>query len=549
MRTAAIIVVLLLAPAVARADDCDSIPVWRDGHRDGAVCRGDAGARGLTVVDLRDDWVPPVLAGSGYRSTYLALAQERFDDAGLDGELAARDRYLELYGIAPTLAVVRRRLADESRHRCHDAIADTALGAAPLRIIEEPSAVGLARVTRAKVLPDEADRRFVATVRTVQDHLACDDLFAAPPIRGAYTEPTRIALQTFQRSVMMLPNGVLEGYTLAALAQGSRVRDFMLALRVLRARVIAATGLVEDGSAGAGRRMVLGRVLDPEPSWRVRGHAALAGAAPDLISPATEAAARALGWLDAASVLAFLELVPDRIVALPLPPVPAYHRAAMNLEIEIDRGDIWLDRDALGYDSGRRPALILYARTRKHRIALARWPTTVGGWKDEQRGNGVVEKWKDSPVGRFVWPHLYVAPRWLPPRTTPDQELVRLVDDRYVLAREQFGPSYRAAFGLVAFVHAGGVDEGIRTHGTGYAASLARGDSHGCHRLLGLHAVRLADFVLAHHRHVALGPERTRYRRVVRHVDTFPIAIDTLGEKIELVPPIPVTVLPGQVHP
>ena len=73
-----------------------------DRHEDGlgTVCRGDAAARGMTVIDLADDWVPPVLAlapdgtGPNYRSTYLALAQERFADAGPDAELAAKDRYL-----------------------------------------------------------------------------------------------------------------------------------------------------------------------------------------------------------------------------------------------------------------------------------------------------------------------------------------------------------------------------------------------------------------------------------------------------------------------
>ena len=55
------------------------------------------------------------------------------------------------------------------------------------------------------------------------------------------------------------------------------------------------------GTAGPGQTPVLGRELEPEGTWRVRGHEPLAGAAPDLISAATESAARALGWNDAAS--------------------------------------------------------------------------------------------------------------------------------------------------------------------------------------------------------------------------------------------------------
>ncbi|HEX7840111.1 MAG TPA: hypothetical protein VF469_21690, partial [Kofleriaceae bacterium] len=65
-------------PGQGRGDDCERIAVWRDGHPVGAVCRGEAAERELTVLDLSDDWVPPVLAatedgGPGYRATYLAL--------------------------------------------------------------------------------------------------------------------------------------------------------------------------------------------------------------------------------------------------------------------------------------------------------------------------------------------------------------------------------------------------------------------------------------------------------------------------------------------
>ncbi|HEY0988010.1 MAG TPA: hypothetical protein VGD80_13190, partial [Kofleriaceae bacterium] len=138
-----VVAIFLVGSAPARADDCERVPVWRAGRSEESVCRADVMERGLTIIDLGEDWVPPVLApqpdGSGpaYRATYLALAQERFADAGLDGELAASDRYLELYGIEPTLDVVRRRLADEPRHRCHDAIDDAALALAPARITEE----------------------------------------------------------------------------------------------------------------------------------------------------------------------------------------------------------------------------------------------------------------------------------------------------------------------------------------------------------------------------------------------------------------------------
>ena len=583
---AVVIAMLVTSSMIARAEDCDLVTIWRDGHAETTVCRSEAAERGLTIVDLGDDWVPPVLAadpdGSGpsYRATYLALAQERFADAGLDGELAASDRYLELYGIEPTLGVVRRRLADEVRQRCHESIDDAPLASAPARIAEEPKADALARIANANQLRTElehdrdrkqladldalaaSDRYFeravarlhalegyVDAVRVAQAHLACDGLFDAGPLDGAYTWQTSNAIERFQRGAMVLPSSVLDDETRAALVRSSRERDFVTALRVLRARVVAATGLVEDGTAGPGESTVLGRSLEPEATWRVRGHDPLDGAAADLISLATESAARALGWKDAATTLASLDVLAEtRFVALPLPRSPSYHAPAMQLEVEIDRGDVGRD------PAPRRPALILYARDGERRIPLARWPTTIGGWQNAKEDGDIVKEWKESPVGPRIWRDLYVGPSWLPPEQTPDRELVRHTDRGWVLAREQFGPSYRAAFGFVAFVHlreddSGELDDqGIRTHGTGNLPSLAHGVSHGCHRLLGLHVVRLADFVLAHREHEMRGDEPTYYRRDVHYGGDHPVKLDTLGYRIELTPPIPVDVLPGHVH-
>lgn len=605
----------------AGADDCEPITVWRDGHAVGGLCRGDAGEHELAALDLSDDWVPPVFAasedgGPGYRQTYLALAQERFADAGEDAALAPADRYFELFGIPPSLGVVRARLADEARHRCHAAIDDAPLAAAPDRIVEETGAQAVARIASARGLHAELEhdrvrrkladlealaavdayyRRavdrltaleaYLAAVRTIQAHLGCDGLFASPPADAAYTWQTSDAVARFQRGAMILPTGIADRPTRDALALGSRERDFRTALRALRERVVAATGLIEDGTAGTGPGTVLGRDLEPEATWRVRGHEPLDGAAPDLISAATEAAARALGWQDADTAQASLEALaasPSRVVGVPLPAAPPYHRAGMTLEVEIDRGDVWPDRALRWHDGPRRPALILYTRERSElggtdpagsadgagdegargiagdrRIPLVRWPTTIGGWQWQNVDGDIAERWKESPVGPRVWSNLFVGPRWLPPESTPDRELVRGSDAHAVLAREQLGPSYRAAFGLIAFVHLvaeqerGQVvleDQGIRTHGTGNLTSLVSGVSHGCHRLLGRNVVRLADFMLAHHDHIRHGEAPTYYRRIVRHGGNFPIAIDSLGYRIELIPPIPVDVLPGRVH-
>jgi hypothetical protein len=79
-------------------------------------------------------------------------------------------------------------------------------------------------------------------------------------------------------------------------------------------------------------------------------------------------------------------------------------------------------------------------------------------------------------------------------------------------------------------------------------SSVFDGRSHGCHRLLGMHAVRLAGFLLRHRDHWRHGPEATSYRRVVRHHGTFPIRIGERGYRIELTPPVPVEILPGTIR-
>ena len=547
MRPAPIAILLVLSSGRAVvAAPCAPVPVWRDGEPVGTTCPADAAAAGLTIIALDDEWTPSVLAPDAegmaprYRATYLALAAERFADAGDDGVPAREDRYLDPYGLPPTLTVVSTRLEDEARHACHAAIDDTELARAPA-----------ARLRRR------------AVVKVVEEHLACDALLARREVDGAWNGRTRAAIRAFQRGVMRMPDGRLGPDTRVALVDSSRERDFRTALRVLRERVIAATGLIEDGTAGAGPSAVLGRFLESVDFVQARGHAALAGAAPDRIAAATEAAAIALGWTDPEATRTFLArhgaAGPDPVpaVAVRLPAVPTYHSAAMQLEVEIDRGDVWYDPEPRARPIERRAAVILYARVDQQRIPLVRWPATIGGWQDEIV-DGIAPRWKESPPGPRVWRDLYVAPTWLPPISTPDRELVRRDDDgRYRLQREALGPSYRSAYGLAMLIHhrvetRGAttifVDTEIRTHGTANLPSLHTGASHGCHRLLGVHALRLAGFLMAHRAHARLGEQATWYRRTVRFHGRFPVSIDTRGYAIRFDPPIPIEVLPGRIR-
>ncbi len=584
---------LILLPVLATLSCPDPVPVFGDGVSVASICAAAAPMAGLTVIDLSPDWTPAALAAGpdgaapAYRATYLALARGNLKGAGEEGARAAADRGLEVFGFVPTLDLVATRLGDEARHQCHAAIDDTALLAMTKDPREEygDAARGRVRATarlRAALerlqakrkLPDLAalaasDRQqarqvarlataeqHLSAIRATQAHLACDGLLPAKQIDGRYTWQTSLAVLAFQRRSQLVPRQRLDADTRALLAEDSRVIDHRTALRALRERVVEATGLIEDGSAGEGNLPVLGQPLGAPAFGQVIGHAPLPGAAPDLIGMATEAAARALGWTDPAATAVALRRAPAR-VAVQLPPLPRYHGAHMELAVEIDRGDIWYDARPRSHHVARRPALVVYARDGGARIPLVRWPTTIGGWKKELRGRREIDQFMESPAGPRVWREMYVAPAWLPPNTTPDRELVRSVAGTHTLRSDLVGPSYRSAYGLLMLIHEKQVatrrgvrrlDERVRSHGSGSIASIFDGESHGCHRLPPFLALRLGGFLLEHRTHVRHGDVRTSFARTVRYRGRFPFRITTRGYRVELTPPVPIEVLPGTIR-
>jgi hypothetical protein len=477
--------------------------------------------RGATVtVDLSDDWAPLPFGldeqgeGPSYRETYVALANEELG-RGAEWRRARRDRYFELYGVFPSLAVVRDRLLDEPRHRCHDRI--------------------------------DAGRRPTARMRA---HLRCEG-FLEPGEGGA--RRMRQAIKLYQRRHMLLPTGRLDDDTLAAMEAGSRELDFRQLLRVLRERVADAAGLIEDGSAAGSWGQVLGRDLHAAEFRAAWGSDPPERAAEDLISQATERAALQLGWTSPEEAARWFagrrpESTARLLVPIELPEPPDYHRPGTSYRAEIHRGD---------REAGIRPSLTLYAQTDDGEIALVRWPTTTGGWQWETTPDGeMVRAFKASPLGPRVWRYMVVAPAWLPPRSTPVEELVRSWDGGWALRQDAIGPGYASAYGLVMLMHEreddrGGElryrDQGIRTHGSVHIASIRRGHSHGCHRLFNHQALRLASFLLHHHPHVRRGPLPAHYeRRIVWEDGTARwLRRDSRGYLWELIPPVPVVVLDG----
>ena len=241
------------APVFARDWACaaELVPVVSGGGVSGCVSPVDAVRSGLTVLDLGDGWLPGVFSESPeapqrMRPHLLGLASERIG-RGAGFAQARLDRHFELFGVSPSVTVVRRRLADHGRHLCHEAIVeDGALG--PLKGV-------LASGPRRG--PD-----ITAAVSVMQAHLRCEGLLGRRARAGVFDRHTAAALTLYQRRHMLADHGRLDRETRIALVTDSRELDFRALLRVLRERVADAAGLIEDGSAGGGPGEVLERVLD-----------------------------------------------------------------------------------------------------------------------------------------------------------------------------------------------------------------------------------------------------------------------------------------------
>ena len=554
----------------------------------------------LTIVNLGDDYAPgiftpaPELGDLGtppYRETYVALADERLDALPDDVE---PERFLEVFGIFPTFRVLRERLSETERHACHAGIdaarlhdlpyvikpkdVDIAVDRQRVRAYERelplfeaeraehgvPTLEALEGVTsRGRVLVQFLkDRRRVETLRAIQAHLRCDGLLTGG-IDGVLDEPTAEALLQWQLRHMLYSPGFVDATTIATMRVDSRELDFRSVLRTLRERVVDATQVLEDGSARHEWGTILGRTIDAPELRSSAGHDARENGAPDWISPATEAAARALGWTDPDAFVAFERPDPPQ-VALRLPPPPAYHSAHMELRAEIDRGDLSYDlpRDVRGPPPTltKRPVLTVFAKDGEQEIALTQWPTTIGGWNREVVTGGIALQYKESPPGPRIWRDVVAAPAWIPPLSTPVDELIRYVGrNRVVPNTTLFGPGYRSAYGLAMVIHhkrdesemgAGEVltDEGVRTHGSVSYRSILSGSSHGCHRLHNHLALRLTRFLLAHRRHVRRGSLVVRHTREIRttHGSTT-FRINSRGYAYELTPPVEIEVLPGTI--
>jgi hypothetical protein len=557
-----------------------------------------ARARGLTLVELGDDWAPALFddgVGPGgvplpnaYRSVFTGLAADRKDGDGQPLEPGEKN-YLELYGVPPALSVLRARFLDDAartcdasfdpatmlavdeittwgatteqkelgKHRSREARLEAARGAAGVESLE---ALAVAEPRYAKDV--KAHRRMEAeraAFAEVEKRLACEGTLDLTKHKaGVYDTLMRKAMFDFQQEHTVYDQADLKRTTLEALARPLLDNDFAALRRVLTERAVHAGRILEDGSSKA-------TYLGADGTRHY---------VPDLVTAATDAVMARLGLDTPEDALAFFQRHPARDfrshlrVAVRFPPLPEYHAADMDLSVEIDRGDVWYD---FPYDAkGARlpqprqnfPTFTLFTKWRGERVPLVRWRTTIGGWRAELASDGQEYlRWKGSDVGKRVWRHIVTTPVWIPPTSSPLGSMVKekKVNGMFVKVTnyDETGPGFLSAYGLVAAIHelvgrgpngATYFDNGIRTHGSFDYMSLRGRFSHGCHRLYNNLALRLFTFVLQHRRARPLGSMALGFKRDFWwNGEVYEMRLPSRGFYYELDPPLPVEVLEGRI--
>lgn len=501
-----------------------------------------ARALGLLDVDLGDEWAPflfseadaanPEVKPNLYRGTFIALANNRstpdelfFDSpdgrraillaAGLPPrkkthpptpeEKRALDaarrvlrgergrNFLEVYGIPPTLAVLRARLEedrgrtcygevdlpalaafqgmvsyqtrDQARREFEQANADAtwaakilapdggagapATAALPTSTVPPGSMAPPAPSAAAPAPSPLADPKVVArlerfrrgqarlkAVRAVQARLVCEGLLSPKSkfVDGMFDLATHEALADWERKNDIFGWGFLGDETLVELQRPPLDLHFETFKRILMERLADAAGIIEDGSVSKGKKPAT-----------YKDEAGVAHTVPDLIGDYTAALLAGLRIETPQDMAAFFEGLPAAAtarfhVAIAPPPLPPYYAAHMDLSVEIDRGDIWYDFpwDASGKPIVQRreryPQVTLFVHWQKQKIPLGRWRTTIGSWRSELGEDGkVYYKYKNSDVGPRIWKNIVAAPVWIPPDGTPAKDLLtRKVFDRNV---------------------------------------------------------------------------------------------------------------------
>ena len=587
------------------------VAFWKDGKLEGQVDAAKADEEGNLLLNLGEEWTPYILTEatsdqelgktSEYRSTYLALARGEFPK-DRHGYRAEKDQYLELYGILPTLTLLRERFREVRALQCAEELDLVPLqefegflaygkGRRPARrlaryellkpqmaaIVARAEVESLDQVARLHAVDDEEWEKVeeyrtlapeIEAIAAAQARLECEGFFAG---RGEYTPGlfdwrTHEALAEFERRHRVYGWGFIGDDTLAVLQTSPQETEQEAVIRVLTERAVHAAEVIEDGSTSTLR--------DGEPrTYKAEDGRELQ--IPNLEAELRERVVAAFGLQTAESTSAWLESLGEiaayQVVAVQGIELPPYYADVMELSVSTDRGDVWFEfpydeeGKARSQPVSRRPRLTVLVHYNDQKIPLARFGTTVGGWRGEFIEGQVMWKYKGSPVGKRVWSRISAAPIWVPPESTPPRVMLNKRRDRrrgeyFEVDYHTTGPSYASAYGLVAAYHRKyyrspdgkiqvGGDEGIRTHGSVDYMSIMRRHSHGCHRMHNHIAVRLMSFVLEHRPHTRYGQQPMVYRREFEfEEELYVMEFDKGGYNFVLEEPLVVEVLPGRVR-
>ncbi|HXU07077.1 MAG TPA: hypothetical protein VN903_39260, partial [Polyangia bacterium] len=514
-----------------------------------------------------------------YRRIFLGLANDQLDEDGEPLEPGAKN-YLELYGIPPSLSVLRARFVQDEEHPCHDQESADAIDAvetvtyvapadikkderrlakvrdevekarkkAHLATLDELAEKQPAMAPKVKMLARRAAEK--PAMAAVERRLTCEGLLGRGKVKhttGIYDDAMRLAVRGFQQKHMIYEANYLRRKTVDALARPLIDNDYDDLTRAIRERVVSAAAILEDGSASKNSR--------------------------NLVDEYLKTALDQLQLTDGAAALAFFKRHPPTEfkrfrAAIKLPARPDYYSDNMDLSIVVDRGDVWYDLPFTPeghYKPQPRkkfPSLTLYTKAGGKQIALAKWRTTIGGWRSEQAGNGYEYfRYKQSDVGPRVIRNVVSGPVWIAPASTPIRSLTKgkTVNGKWqrVVNYDELGPGYLSAYGLIAgyFVVPGqngrnDWDNGVRAHGSSDYLSIysANGFSHGCHRLPNHIAIRMYSFILQHRPMTIVGDKSMNFARQFLSKETaFEIRLPSRGYYYVLEPPLPVNVLEGEI--
>ena len=393
-----------------------------------------------------------------YRAVFVGLANDRTDGDGQALPPGERN-YLELYGIPPSLSVLRARFLADAARTC-EASVDTAellavdsietFGSTTekkeatkhrLRGLRLEAAQSQGRRRHAGSAGDR-DPRYAGEVKShlrveaehaafaeVEKRLVCEGCSTrASTSRACTTVPCARRPWIFSRRTTCSPRPI---------SRAERWRPWPG--RCCKTISRPAPG---SGRAGRTRRPTSSRTAAPSMPCRraKRGKPAQAAQLQERRRETTcqcriwwvrqpMPSWRAWACPSPEDALAFFRRHPESDfrslrAAVRFPALPEYYGPHMDLLAEIDRGDVWYDFPFDGKGNrvpqprDRYPSFTLFVKWRGEKVPLANWRTTIGGWRSELASDGEeYYRYKDSDVGKRVWRHIVAAPVWLPPTT------------------------------------------------------------------------------------------------------------------------------------